>query len=96
MTTPKEAGMIGLGIMGTAMSRNLLAAGFSVAGYDVDKSALARFETDGGQPSDSPGDVASAAGSEQEDVGRLAGDVEAIDLVVGFDDVGVGAFADRQ
>ena len=32
-------GMIGLGIMGGAMSRNLVASGFPVVGYDVDAKA---------------------------------------------------------
>ena len=31
----KAVGMIGLGIMGSAMSHNLLRAGFEVVGYDV-------------------------------------------------------------
>lgn len=31
----KKVGMIGLGIMGSAMSANLLKAGFSVVGYDI-------------------------------------------------------------
>ncbi len=32
---PKTVGMIGLGIMGSAMSTNLIRAGFKVVGYDV-------------------------------------------------------------
>src|SRR5437899_12011973 len=32
---PDTVGMIGLGIMGSAMSANLLRAGFEVVGYDV-------------------------------------------------------------
>jgi len=32
---PKSVGMIGLGIMGSAMSANLIRAGFRVVGYDV-------------------------------------------------------------
>jgi len=31
----KSVGMIGLGIMGSAMSANLIRAGFRVVGYDV-------------------------------------------------------------
>ena len=31
----KAVGMIGLGIMGSAMSANLMRAGFKVVGYDV-------------------------------------------------------------
>ncbi len=36
-----EAGQIGLGIMGGAMARNLLAAGWAVHGYDPDPAAAA-------------------------------------------------------
>ena len=36
--------MIGLGIMGSAMSRNLIAAGFTVIGYDVLPTAIDAFE----------------------------------------------------
>jgi len=37
--------MVGLGIMGSAMSKNLMAAGFQVVGYDVEPGRL-RFHTD--------------------------------------------------
>ena len=35
MTIPGRVGIIGLGIMGSAMSANLVGAGFSTVGYDV-------------------------------------------------------------
>src|SRR5215510_7974005 len=40
-----KVGVVGLGIMGGAFSRNLLAAGWQVVGYDIDRSrcrAMAR------------------------------------------------------
>jgi len=43
----KAVGMIGLGIMGSAMSANLMKAGFKVVGYDVlrdDFKIIARRE----------------------------------------------------
>jgi putative dehydrogenase len=40
-------GMIGLGIMGGAMARNLVAAGFTVHGTDVSAEACARARADG-------------------------------------------------
>jgi 3-hydroxyisobutyrate dehydrogenase-like beta-hydroxyacid dehydrogenase len=51
MTPPAKlrVGFIGLGIMGSAMSNNLLAAGFQVAGIDVSQAALERFSQAGGQ-----------------------------------------------
>ncbi len=42
MTIPGRVGIIGLGIMGSAMSANLVGAGFSTLGYDV----LARRRND--------------------------------------------------
>jgi 3-hydroxyisobutyrate dehydrogenase-like beta-hydroxyacid dehydrogenase len=43
-------GMIGLGIMGSAMARHLLAAGYRVTGYDIDTKARARLKKAGGLP----------------------------------------------
>ncbi|RTL65382.1 MAG: NAD(P)-dependent oxidoreductase [Hyphomicrobiales bacterium] len=40
-------GMIGLGIMGGAMARNLVAAGFTVIGFDVSAEACTRARGDG-------------------------------------------------
>jgi putative dehydrogenase len=36
MTDKKTVGLIGLGLVGTALARRLLGAGFAVVGYDVD------------------------------------------------------------
>jgi 3-hydroxyisobutyrate dehydrogenase-like beta-hydroxyacid dehydrogenase len=44
----KPVGMIGLGIMGSAMSANLIRAGFKVAGYDVEPRALQAHRKAGG------------------------------------------------
>ncbi|WP_395104129.1 NAD(P)-binding domain-containing protein [Actinomadura sp. SCN-SB] len=43
-----RVGMIGLGVMGSAMSAHLLAAGFTVTGYDIDEEALRRHAERGG------------------------------------------------
>lgn len=43
-------GMIGLGIMGSAMSANLVKAGFSVVGYDMVAACRARLKRAGGHP----------------------------------------------
>ena len=51
-------GMVGLGLMGTPMSRNLLAAGFQVIGYDVLPEKVAALVTAGGHGGDSNADVA--------------------------------------
>ena len=52
-------GMIGLGLMGSAMSTRLLAAGHTVVGYDPDDKARAAHEQRGGDSGDSVADVAS-------------------------------------
>lgn len=54
-------GMIGLGIMGSAMSANLIAAGFSVLGHDISADAMQRFAEAGGQPCGSAVEVAAGA-----------------------------------
>ncbi|MDH4190396.1 MAG: NAD(P)-dependent oxidoreductase [Betaproteobacteria bacterium] len=46
----KGVGMIGLGIMGSAMSANLLKAGFQVQGYDVVPARRAALRKSGGMP----------------------------------------------
>ncbi len=56
-----DVGVIGLGIMGSAMAGKLLADGEAVAGYDVDAAACERFESSGGRKLDSPGYVAAVA-----------------------------------
>jgi 3-hydroxyisobutyrate dehydrogenase-like beta-hydroxyacid dehydrogenase len=54
-------GMIGLGIMGSAMSFNLLRAGFSVIGYDVAPRRRAEHARAGGAAARGPRDVAQRA-----------------------------------
>jgi 3-hydroxyisobutyrate dehydrogenase-like beta-hydroxyacid dehydrogenase len=54
-------GVIGLGIMGSAMAANLLRAGFPVHGYDVAAPALKIFKKAGGIAATSPAALASRA-----------------------------------
>lgn len=56
-----DVGVIGLGNMGGAMARNLLAAGFTVAGLDIDEKRMADFQSAGGTPADSPAAVTDEA-----------------------------------
>ena len=49
-TASPRLGMIGLGIMGTAMAKHLLAAGYHVVGYDTDAKARGRLKKLGGVP----------------------------------------------
>ena len=43
----QHVAMVGLGIMGSAIARNLAAAGFSLSGYDVDAGKMAASARDG-------------------------------------------------
>ena len=54
-------GQIGLGIMGGAFARHLLAAGYGVVGYDVAPEAVRAFVRAGGRPAASCAEVAARA-----------------------------------
>jgi len=54
----QKVGMIGLGIMGSAMSANLLEAGFSVIGYDIVPELVETLVDKGGGGAASSGEVA--------------------------------------
>ena len=57
----ERVGLLGLGIMGSAIAPNLLKAGFAVVGFDPDPISRERLRTFGGSPVDSPLAVAQAA-----------------------------------
>jgi 3-hydroxyisobutyrate dehydrogenase-like beta-hydroxyacid dehydrogenase len=54
-------GLIGLGIMGSAMAANLMRAGYRVAGYDPAPACARRHRRAGGIVAKSAGDVARSA-----------------------------------
>lgn len=54
----EKVGLLGLGIMGSAMSSNLIKAGYQVIGYDPLEKQVARLESLGGKGADSPREVA--------------------------------------
>ena len=56
-----KVGIIGLGIMGGAMAKNMLEAGFTVYGFDVSQEAIDAFKSRGGIVCDSPRAVADKA-----------------------------------
>ena len=56
-----SVGMLGLGIMGSAMSANLLQAGFKVIGFDVSAPRLDAFAHGGGKPAHSAREVVEQA-----------------------------------
>ena len=57
----KTVGIVGLGRMGSAMARNLIAAGFAVVGRDVDPVRADALAAMGGRVAGSPRTVAEAA-----------------------------------
>jgi L-threonate 2-dehydrogenase len=57
----QAVGFIGLGVMGSALSSHLLAAGWRVTGYDIDPAALAAHEQRGGLAAASPAAAAADA-----------------------------------
>jgi L-threonate 2-dehydrogenase len=57
----EPVGFIGLGVMGSAMSGHLLAAGFPVLGFDVDPTRRSEHEARGGVACAEPADVARGA-----------------------------------
>ena len=54
-------GFLGLGIMGSAMSANLMTAGFEVPGFDPSEAGRLRLEQAGGRPLGSATEVAAQA-----------------------------------
>jgi 3-hydroxyisobutyrate dehydrogenase-like beta-hydroxyacid dehydrogenase len=57
----QSVGLLGLGIMGSAMAGNLLRAGFTVIGYDPVAACRARHRKAGGIVAKTAGDVAGSA-----------------------------------
>jgi 3-hydroxyisobutyrate dehydrogenase-like beta-hydroxyacid dehydrogenase len=58
----RRVGVIGLGIMGSAMSANLVRARFDVCGFDVVAARRAALKRARGKPCDSAAEVAARAG----------------------------------
>ena len=58
-TSKPAVGQIGLGIMGSAFAKHLLAAGFDVIGFDIDRHRRAELNQRGGRTADSAAAVAA-------------------------------------
>ncbi len=54
----ERIGMVGMGLMGQAMIKNLTEAGFSIQGFDVDPARMQQLREQGGEPVGSPADAA--------------------------------------
>jgi 3-hydroxyisobutyrate dehydrogenase-like beta-hydroxyacid dehydrogenase len=57
----ERVGVIGLGVMGSAMAANLVAAGHQVRGFDVDSEKVAALVAAGGIGGESAGQVAAGS-----------------------------------
>ena len=55
----KKIGLVGIGLVGTAMAESLLKAGFEVVGFDIDPTRCSEFEKLGGKSVINPAKVAS-------------------------------------
>lgn len=58
MNGKSPVGLIGLGLMGDVFARRLMAAGFSVVGFDIDEAKRTRLAEAGGETAPSAADVA--------------------------------------
>jgi L-threonate 2-dehydrogenase len=56
-----KVGVVGVGIMGSAIARNILKSGAGVVGYDIDLARMAELRSMGGDAASSAGEVAAAA-----------------------------------
>ena len=54
-------GIVGIGKMGTPMSKNLVSAGYSVYGYDVKKENVQALESDGVKVAETLKDIADCS-----------------------------------
>ena len=57
----ERVGIVGVGLMGSAFSHQLIAAGFEVRGFDLDEKRMAQLHERGGQPVESPAAVVEGA-----------------------------------
>ena len=57
-----RVGLLGVGLMGSAMAHRLLERGIAVTAWDRNPEALRELEARGGEPAQQPGEVVSAAG----------------------------------
>jgi 3-hydroxyisobutyrate dehydrogenase-like beta-hydroxyacid dehydrogenase len=57
----ERVGIVGMGFMGQAFTANLLRAGFTLQGYDIDAGRMKEFKAQGGTPVSSPAETARDA-----------------------------------
>jgi 3-hydroxyisobutyrate dehydrogenase len=57
-----RVGLLGVGLMGSAMAHRLLERNIAVSAWDVDPERLRELERRGGEPAEGPGEVVRGAG----------------------------------
>lgn len=62
MKDDKPVGLLGIGLIGTTVARRLLEAGFTVVGYDIDRSRREALAALGGKPVESVAEVGRLCG----------------------------------
>ncbi len=58
MNSSRQIGLVGLGLLGSAIAERLMAAGFRPCGFDIEPAANAAFERRGGQIAGSIAEIA--------------------------------------
>jgi len=58
MTVARQIGIVGLGLMGSALAQRLVGAGYGVTGFDIDAEKRRNLEKLGGAAAASPADLA--------------------------------------
>lgn len=61
MTAKSPVGVVGLGLIGSALAKRLIDAGHEIVGYDVDEARRASFAELGGKPTSSLADTIRAS-----------------------------------
>ncbi len=59
ISPPPSIGLIGVGLVGSALAERLLASGFQVTGYDTNPAQLEALQKLGGHPASSPQEAAA-------------------------------------
>ena len=78
----RRIGFIGLGLMGTPMTKNLLKAGYELTVHDINRKALEELEGLGAKKASSPKDIAESA---EAVILNLPGDAEVEEVIRGKD-----------
>jgi 2-hydroxy-3-oxopropionate reductase len=80
----RRIGFIGLGLMGTPMTKNLLKAGYDLTVHDINRKAIEEVVGLGAKESSSPKEIADSA---EAIILSLPGDLEVEEVILGKDGI---------